>query len=238
MRLSQRRPAECSHGSVKWYAPSSVPKFEGQLSCPSADSILEANFRLFKTLTLIFVLYSNCSLPTTNVWIPSISTLSFMRHDGPIWRHYIYVVDIYHLRLLRAFSQPTHPYRPSRWLTKYLKTSLSSSDPCNPGVPEPIQFYPNTLPNLASLFATSYFSLPLLMSPTNEVRPLRILYLSMHDLTEGIMRIALFGNFQFNIWFCRMIRSPTTVPVKMKLCVPSFSLNNTSYVNKVVQSIG
>jgi hypothetical protein len=62
------------------------------------------------------------------------------------------------------------------------------SDPCDAGFPEPsIQFYANTLPNLAFLPAPSYFSVPLVMTPANGVRPLRTLCLLKHELTKGVM---------------------------------------------------
>ena len=85
----------------------------------------------------------------------------------------------------RFFS--AHPSISSVTMASNVQDQLIISDPYNPWFPEPIQFHANTLPNLAFLSASSYFFVPLIMTPADGVRPLGTLALSKHEPTKGVM---------------------------------------------------
>ena len=64
------------------------------------------------------------------------------------------------------------------------------SDRCHRRCTESLRSPANILPNLSSVSAPSYFSIPLAVAPTNRPRPRRTLGLSRHELTEGVMRVV------------------------------------------------
>lgn len=134
------------------------------------------------------MLYSNCYLPN-NERLNTVD-LNFLFHEAR-WPH-LETLDIcggHFSPAVAARFFSTHPSISSITLANHVPQDqpIIISDPCDPGFPEPIQFPANTLPNLAFLSAPSYFSIPLVMTPANGVRPLRALSLSMHELTEGVM---------------------------------------------------
>jgi hypothetical protein len=135
------------------------------------------------------MLYSNCYRPN-NERLTTVN-LNSLFHEAR-WPH------LETLSICGGHLSPTvaarffsaHPSISSITLANHIpqEQHIITSDPCDPRFPEPIQFPANTLPNLASLSAPSYFSILLVMTPANGARPLRTLGLSENELTEDVMR--------------------------------------------------
>jgi hypothetical protein len=132
------------------------------------------------------VLYANCCR-FNNEGLTTVD-LNSLFHEAR-WPH-LETLEIWggHLSpevAARFFS--AHPSISSIRLDSHVpeEQPIIKSDPCDPGIPQAIQFHANTLPNLAFLSAPSYISVPLV---TNGVRPLKALRLSKDELTEDVIR--------------------------------------------------